>query len=212
MLLHVSRYGPREFHSSTRSTRLNQRDRWLFRKPRLSTRKEIKVKVKVSVKKTCSDFFESFRTLRLLTWISKKGKVYKCLHCQNSFATYPSIKKPVEFSTFCIAAARSSRTTSLLTSPPFDIVSWSSLPFGDPDATSARNKSPVDRWENLYLATILSHWVPLPQPGPPSTQIIGTFESITWKTMKSHELSSYSIKEKQVNCQKAHQVVIVSSL
>lgn len=59
---------------------------------------------------------------------------------------YPSIRKPVEFSTLDeMAAARSSRTTSLLTRPPLDIVSWSSLPFGDPEATSARNKSPVDR-------------------------------------------------------------------
>lgn len=114
---------------------------------------------------------------------------------------YPSIRKPVDFSTLAIAAARSSRTTSLLTSPPFDIVSWSSLPFGDPEATSARNKSPVDKWENLYLATILSHCVPFPQPGPPRTQMIGTFESMTWKNRC--KLISINLITNQ---QKAHQV------
>lgn len=40
--------------------------------------------------------------------------------------------------------------------------------------TSFLNKSPDDRCVNPYLATILSHWVPLPDPGPPNTQNIGT--------------------------------------
>ena len=31
---------------------------------------------------------------------------------------------------------------------------------------------------NSYLATILSHWVPLPQPGPPSTQTMGRPEAV----------------------------------
>ena len=42
-----------------------------------------------------------------------------------------------------------------------------SLPRADPDATSARNKSPDDKWVKPYLATIFSHCVPLPLPGPP---------------------------------------------
>jgi hypothetical protein len=53
------------------------------------------------------------------------------------------------------------------TSSPFSIISVSSFPRSDPDATSALSRSPVDRWVKPYFCTILSHWVPLPLPGPP---------------------------------------------
>ena len=43
----------------------------------------------------------------------------------------------------------------------------SSLPLAEPEATSALSRSPVDRWVKPYFSTILSHWVPLPLPGPP---------------------------------------------
>merc|ERR1712172_253389 len=36
----------------------------------------------------------------------------------------------------------------------------------------------VDWWVKPYLATILSHWVPLPQPGPPRTQTMGRPEAV----------------------------------
>lgn len=92
----------------------------------------------------CDDSFKC-SSLRLFTRVAKKHKLQIIADRYLCSFTYPSIKKPVEFSTLAIAAARSSRTTSLLTSPPLDIVSWSSLPFGDPEATSALNKSPVDK-------------------------------------------------------------------
>lgn len=126
----------------------------------------------------CDDFLEG-GSLRLLTWVAIRKFILGLRSIIANVQTYPSIRKPVEFWTFPMAAASSSSTTSLLTSPPFDIVSWSSLPLGEPEATSARSKSPVDKCENLYLATMRSHCVPLPQPGPPSTQMIGTLESIT---------------------------------
>ena len=31
---------------------------------------------------------------------------------------------------------------------------------------------PEERWVNPYFSTILSHWVPLPLPGPPQTKMI----------------------------------------
>ena len=55
------------------------------------------------------------------------------------------------------------------TSSPFSMMAFSSLPLGEPDATSSRRRSPEDRWVKPYLATILSHCVPLPLPGPPTT-------------------------------------------
>jgi hypothetical protein len=47
------------------------------------------------------------------------------------------------------------------------MIALSSFPRGDPDATSSRNKSPEDRCVKPYFWTMRSHWVPLPQPGPP---------------------------------------------
>lgn len=107
---------------------------------------------------------------------------------------YPSIKNPVGFWTFAIAAAKSSRTTSLLTRPPFFMISESSVPFAEPDWTSALNKSPVDKWAKLYFLTMRSHWVPFPQPGPPKTQMMGTFESITCKNKMFVEILRTTIK------------------
>lgn len=86
---------------------------------------------------------------------------------------YPSIKKPGVFETFTIAASSNFKTISFGTKIPLVIISCNSFPFSEPDPTSARNKSPVLKCENPYLAIIRSHCVPLPQPGPPSTQIIG---------------------------------------
>lgn len=40
--------------------------------------------------------------------------------------------------------------------------------------TSFLSRSPDDKWVNPYLATIFSHCVPFPEPGPPRTQIMGT--------------------------------------
>lgn len=117
---------------------------------------------------------------------------------------YPSIRKPVELSTFNIAAERSSRTASLLTKSPFFMVSWSSRPLAEPEATSARSRSPVDKCENLYFATMRSHCVPFPQPGPPRTQMIGTFESMTLKTIKISIKFEFNFHTEFQ--QKAHQV------
>lgn len=132
-------------------------------------------------------------------YLNGNRKGYSILFTNIQRLIYPSIKKPVGFWIFAMAAAKRSSTTSLLTSPPFFIVSESSVPFGDPDWTSALNKSPVDKWAKLYFLTMRSHCVPLPHPGPPNTQIIGTFESITWnekivisrmQKLPNHEKSS----------------------
>lgn len=40
-------------------------------------------------------------------------------------------------------------------------------PISEPFATSARNKSPADKWQKPNFSTIFAHWVPLPLPGPP---------------------------------------------
>lgn len=55
------------------------------------------------------------------------------------------------------------------TRSPFSIIAVSSFPRAEPDATSARSRSPVDRCVNPYFLTIRSHCVPLPLPGPPTT-------------------------------------------
>lgn len=49
------------------------------------------------------------------------------------------------------------------------MVAFSCWPLGEPDATSALSRSPEERWVKPYLATIRSHWVPFPEPGPPAT-------------------------------------------
>ena len=45
---------------------------------------------------------------------------------------------------------------------------------------------------NSYLATILSHWVPLPQPGPPSTQTMGRPEAVRAEQSTGYE--EFSLK------------------
>ena len=47
------------------------------------------------------------------------------------------------------------------------MISVSFLPLSDPDDTSALKRSPLDKCVKPYFSTILSHWVPLPLPGPP---------------------------------------------
>lgn len=65
------------------------------------------------------------------------------------------------------------------TSSPFSIILLSSDPRGDPDFTSARSKSPELRCVKPYFFTILSHCVPLPDPGPPETKnILGTSNNL----------------------------------
>lgn len=54
------------------------------------------------------------------------------------------------------------------TSSPRSMTAVSCWPRAEPDWTSSRSRSPDDRWVKPYLATIFSHWVPLPEPGPPS--------------------------------------------
>lgn len=59
------------------------------------------------------------------------------------------------------------------------------LARSEPVFTSARSRSPVERWVNPYLAMIFSHCVPLPEPGPPRIHTIGFFEESTgaWKKL-----------------------------
>lgn len=53
------------------------------------------------------------------------------------------------------------------TRAPSFIIFTNSCPRSDPVFTSSLSKSPVEICVKLYLATILSHKVPLPLPGPP---------------------------------------------
>mmetsp|Transcript_21026 Transcript_21026/g.53899 ORF Transcript_21026/g.53899 Transcript_21026/m.53899 type:complete len:220 (+) Transcript_21026:1178-1837(+) len=53
------------------------------------------------------------------------------------------------------------------TRPPCFITSAHVLPSSLPEATSARSRSPEERWWRPYLATSFSLRVPLPLPGPP---------------------------------------------
>lgn len=89
---------------------------------------------------------------------------------------YPSIKNPWDLpSASCIALCNKSKTSWFGTRSPRFIISANSLPLSVPDATSARNKSPVLKWLKPYFSTILAHCVPFPLPGPPKIQIIGAF-------------------------------------
>lgn len=54
------------------------------------------------------------------------------------------------------------------------MISDNSLPLSVPAVTSALNKSPVLKWLKPNFSTILAHCVPLPLPGPPKIQMIGT--------------------------------------
>ena len=84
------------------------------------------------------------------------------------------MRKPLLPSSFLImASAMRSKTTKRGTKSPFSMTALSCLPISEPDLTSSRRRSPEDKWVNPYLATILSHWVPLPHPGPPKTQMTG---------------------------------------
>lgn len=58
------------------------------------------------------------------------------------------------------------------TKRPLDMSSWSSAPLGLPLATSSRSRSPLLRWTKPYFLMMRSHWVPLPQPGPPIIQTV----------------------------------------
>ena len=58
------------------------------------------------------------------------------------------------------------------TSWPAFIISVAFLLISLSDLTASLNKSPVLRCVNPYLATILSHWVPFPHPGPPENLYI----------------------------------------
>ena len=51
-------------------------------------------------------------------------------------------------------------------------------PFSEPLATSSLSRSPAERCANPCSATSFAHYVPLPEPGPPSTnRTIGLFNS-----------------------------------
>merc|ERR1719158_2133036 len=65
------------------------------------------------------------------------------------------------------------------TRSPLVMISVSCFPLSDPLWTSALRRSPLDKWVYPYLATILSHCVPLPDPGPPRTQITGSLASFS---------------------------------
>lgn len=70
------------------------------------------------------------------------------------------------------------------TSSPRSMMAVSCLPRAEPDSTSARRRSPVDKCVNPYCATMRSHCVPLPEPGPPAKCGRGHFS--TWNINNSH--------------------------
>ena len=82
------------------------------------------------------------------------------------------------------------------TSSPFSMIAVNCFPLSEPDPTSSRSRSPEERWVNPYLATILSHWVPFPHPGPPRTQTIGSFAS--WRGVLSMLALSTAWNKKDV--------------
>mmetsp|Transcript_8209 Transcript_8209/g.23571 ORF Transcript_8209/g.23571 Transcript_8209/m.23571 type:complete len:357 (+) Transcript_8209:1677-2747(+) len=68
-----------------------------------------------------------------------------------------------------IAAFRRPMVTPTGTSFPSFIRSAHIFPVSEPLATSARRRSPAERCLKPKSSTICSHCVPLPDPGPPST-------------------------------------------
>ncbi|GMR57563.1 hypothetical protein PMAYCL1PPCAC_27758, partial [Pristionchus mayeri] len=71
---------------------------------------------------------------------------------------YPSMRNPsLRFATsLSIASLIRSSTTVWGTSWPASMIFVSSAPRGEPDLTSARRRSPDERCERPYLATIFS--------------------------------------------------------
>merc|ERR1712046_473631 len=59
------------------------------------------------------------------------------------------------------------------------LISVSCFPLSEPDLTSSLRMSPDERCVKPYLATIRSHCVPFPQPGPPRTQMMGSLASFS---------------------------------
>lgn len=53
------------------------------------------------------------------------------------------------------------------TRSPCSMMSRISLLLSDSEASSWCRSSPVERWVNPYFSTSFSHWVLLPEPGPP---------------------------------------------
>lgn len=82
----------------------------------------------------------------------------------------------VFFTTTCCVTVLSKviKLTSMGTSFPSFMICSHCCPSSEPDLTSSRNRSPADKCVWPYFATIFSHWVPLPLPGPPSTNVICT--------------------------------------
>lgn len=67
------------------------------------------------------------------------------------------------------ATAAGTRRLTRGTSSPFSMMACSFLPRSEPELTSARSRSPVERWVYPYFCTIFSHCVPFPEPGPPAS-------------------------------------------
>ena len=57
------------------------------------------------------------------------------------------------------------------TRSPFSMISVSCFPRSEPDLTSSLRRSPDERCVKPYLATMRSHWVPFPHPGPPGRNL-----------------------------------------
>ena len=76
------------------------------------------------------------------------------------------------------------RLTFILTSGtgiPWLMIWKSCFPLSLPPSTSFFRRSPLERWVKPYFATMLSHWVPLPDPGPPNTWLCKIDNS--WKNL-----------------------------
>ena len=84
------------------------------------------------------------------------------------------------YNTCTFASAKSAWHHTKGTSSPRSIVAFKSWPRAEPDATSSRKRSPLDKWVKPYFSTMRSHCVPLPQPGPPEREITMLFNEILW--------------------------------
>mmetsp|Transcript_24919 Transcript_24919/g.78899 ORF Transcript_24919/g.78899 Transcript_24919/m.78899 type:complete len:231 (-) Transcript_24919:850-1542(-) len=80
----------------------------------------------------------------------------------------PSMRN-LSFLAAAMAPLSSPTVTSLGTICPCFIISATALPSAVPLLTCARRRSPAERCVYPKSRTMLAHWVPLPEPGPPRT-------------------------------------------
>mmetsp|Transcript_24927 Transcript_24927/g.78928 ORF Transcript_24927/g.78928 Transcript_24927/m.78928 type:complete len:221 (-) Transcript_24927:217-879(-) len=126
---------------------------------------------------------------------SKKSTFLHGITCASKASAWSSARgKPSMRNSFAplliMAVLRRPMVTSMGTSLPSFIRVAHMVPISEPEATSSRRRSPAERCLWPYLATMRSHWVPLPEPGPPRTNVMLASEGSSAGAAASFTVSS----------------------